>query len=118
MQSVIPEILDLFSKLESTTKDCFFYNLFGENVPPKYRDWVSLLIKQGGTTIPKLEKIVELNYKASTYEYSHLIGSLNGRDFFDGAYHTGTMKKMSEMTKVEKAGKFEKILKGVQSKIY
>ena len=38
--------------------------------------------------------------------------------FFDDAYHTGTMKEMSEMTKVEKAGKFEKILKGVQSKVY
>ena len=77
---------------------------------------MSLLIKQGGTVIPKLEKIVELNYKASTYEYSHLIGSLNGREFFDSAYHTGMMKKMSTMIKVEKAGKFEKILKGVRSK--
>ena len=36
---------------------------------------------------------------------------------FDVVCHTGTMKEVREMMKVEKAGKFEKTLKGVRSKI-
>ena len=72
----------------------FFYNFFGENIPAKYRDWVSVSIKKDGTTIPKLEEMVELNYKASTCEYSRLIDSLKERDAFDGACHTIVRKLM------------------------
>ena len=62
MQRVIPGIYDLFSKLEFAIKGCFFHKLFGENISPEYRNWVSVSIKQGGTAIPKPEEMAELNY--------------------------------------------------------
>ena len=108
MQRVIPRISGQFSTLESTVKDCFFLKLFGENIPPEYRDWVSTLIKQGGTVIHKPEEMAELNYKASTCECSHLIDSLKEREVFDGACHTSTMKGMREMMTVEKAEKLKR----------
>ena len=85
--------------------------------PPEYRNWVSVSIKQGGTTIPKPEEMAELNYQSSTCEYSHLIDSLKVRDMFDAVCHTVTMKEVREMMKAEKVRNFEKTLKGVRSKI-
>ena len=108
MQRVIPGISASFFRLESTIKDCFFLKLFGENIPPEYRDWVSTSIKQGGTAIPKPEEMAELNYKASTCECSHLIDSLKEREVFDGACHTSTMKGMRKMMTVEKAEKLKR----------
>ena len=78
---------------------------------------MSVSIKQGATTIPKPEEMVELNYKALTCECSHLIDSLKERQFFDGACHTSTMKGVREMMKVEKAANFEKTLESVRSKM-
>ena len=43
-------------------KDYFSHKLFGENIPPEYRKWVSVLIKQGGTAILKAKNMAELNY--------------------------------------------------------
>ena len=117
MQRAIRGTSGLFSKLESTIKYCFFHKLFGEYIPPEYRDQVSVSIKQGGTAIPKPEEMAELNYQQSTCECSYFIDSLKGREVFDVVCHTGTMKEVREMMKVEKAGKFEKTLKGVRSKI-
>ena len=47
----------------------------------------------GGTTIPKPEEMVDLNYLASTYECSHLLDSLKGKEDFDPVHQTATMKK-------------------------
>ena len=78
--------------------------------PPEYRNWVSVSIKQDGTAILKPEETAELNYQSSICECSHLIDSLKGREVFDAVCHTGTMKEVREMMKVEKVGKFEKTL--------
>ena len=76
-----------------------------------------MLIKKGGTVIPKPEEMAELNYQSSTCECSHLIDSLKGRNIFDAVCHTGTMTEVRERMKIEKAGNFEKILKGIRCKI-
>ena len=76
-----------------------------------------MLIKKGGTVIPKPEEMAELNYQSSTCECSHLIDSLKGREMFDAVCHTGTMKEVRERMKVEKVGKFEKVLNGIRSNV-
>ena len=73
-----------------------FHKLFGDTILPEYSNWVSVSIKQaqGGTAIPKAEKMVELNYQSSTCECSQ-----NGRGIFDDVCHTGTMKEVWERMK-------------------
>ena len=55
-----------------------------------------MLIKKGGTVIPKPEEMAELNYQSSTCECSHLIDSLKGRETFEAMCHTCTMKEVRE----------------------
>ena len=57
---------------------------------------MSVSIKQDDTTIPKLEKLGELNYQYSTCECSHFIDSLKGRETFEAIRHTCTMKEVRE----------------------
>ena len=113
MQRVIPEIYDLLFKLEPAIKD-FFYKKIGKNMLPEYKNQVSVSFKQDRITMPKLEEMAELNYQSSTCECSHLIDSLKGRKIFDAVCHAGTMTEVRETMKIEKAGKFEKKLKGVR----
>ena len=61
---------------------------------------MSVSIKQGGTSIPKPEEMVELNYQSPNCECSHLIDSLKGREMFDAVCHTDTMIKVRERMKV------------------
>ena len=78
----------------TTYSRIFFNNFFGEKIPTHYKSWVSVSIRQGGTTIPKPEEMVDLNYLASTYECSHLLDSLKGKEDFDPVRQTATMKEV------------------------
>ena len=40
--------------------------------------------------------MVDLNYLASTYECSHLLDSLKGKEDFDPVHQTATMKEVRE----------------------
>ena len=57
---------------------------------------MNVSIRQGGTTIPKLEEMVDLNYLESTCECSNLLNTLKGKEVFDPVYHTATMKEVRE----------------------
>ena len=56
-----------------------FHKLFGEYIPPTYKNWATVAIKQGEIAIPNPEEIVELDYQSSTRECSHIINSLKER---------------------------------------
>ena len=98
--------------------ETFFSKLFGEKkILPQLRNWVSVPIKQGGTSIPKPEEIADLNCQASTCECSHLLGSLKNRELFDSACHTNTMTAVRARIKEEKVAKADRILDGLKSKM-
>ena len=47
------QLSQVYSLSWNPQQEIFFSKPFGENIPPEYRDWVSVSIKQaGGTTIP------------------------------------------------------------------
>ena len=78
---------------------------------------MSVPIKQGGTAIPKPEKMTDLNYQASKCECSHLLDSLKNREMFDFACHTNTMAAVRARIKEEKVVKADIILEGLKSKM-
>ena len=70
--------------------------------------------KKGGTAIPKPEEMADLNYRASTYECSHLIDSLKGRDSFDPICHSETMKDVRDKSRRLKAEMVDSALKNIR----
>lgn len=93
IQRVVSNIGDLSSRLKSAIK---------ANFSQKYwRLYVS--IKQGETTIPKQEVIVEFNNYSSTCECSHFIDPLKVRKIFDAIYHKEKIKEIKGRMKIEKA---------------
>lgn len=68
---MVPKIGTLFLKLEKIIHIFFFGKLFGEEISTHFRSWASVTIKKGGTTFPKPDEIVDLNYQSSPCECSH-----------------------------------------------
>ena len=71
---------------------------------------MSVAIKQGGTTIPKLEEMVDLIYIVSTCDYSHLLDSLKGKETFDPIFHSETLKEIRVEIRKKKADSSEILL--------
>ena len=107
-----------FYETKKTIFETFFSKLFGEKkILPQLRNWVSVPIKQGGTAIPKPEKMTDLNYQASKCECSHLLDSLKNREMFDFACHTNTTAAVRARIKEEKVVKADIISEGLKSKM-
>ena len=98
-------------KLEETINKSLLGKLFGEEIPNHLRTWVSVAVKKCGTVVPKLDEMVDLNYRASTYECSHLIDSLKGGESFDLVCHSKTMKDGRDQSRRLKAEIANSVLK-------
>jgi len=114
---VVPNIGTLFNTLEVSIDESFVQQLFGEEIPTQYRSWVSVAIKQGGTTIPKPVEMVDPNYLASTCECSHLLDSLKGKEKFDPVFHSETLKEVMAEIRTKKADNLEIFLEKIESSI-
>ena len=110
---MVPNIGPLFTELEDSIFKSFFSKIFGEKLLLQIRNWVSVLIRQGGTTILKPEEMADLNYQVSTCECSHLFDSLKNREMF----YTDAMVAVRVRIKEEKRMKADKILDGLKNKI-
>ena len=78
---------------------------------------MSVAIKQGESTIPKLEAMVDLIYLVSTCECSHLLDSLKGKETFDPIFYSEILKEISVEIRKKKADSSEILLGEIKSSI-
>ena len=63
----------------------------------------------------KVREMAGLNYLASTYECSHLLDSLKGKEVFDMVHHTAIVKEVREEMKQKKLAASDDVLRKVEN---
>ena len=76
---------------------------------------MSVAIKQGGPAIPKQGEMADINYLASTYEYSQLLDSLKRKDKFDPVFNSEIFKETRAEIRKKKTANSEILLKKIKS---